>query len=48
MFQAQPISLQRGALRLDPLAEGDVLELVSLAERNREAVRYLSGPLRAD
>ena len=48
MFQAQPISLQRGALRLDPLAEGDVLELVSLAERNREALHYLSGPLRPD
>ncbi|WP_323148924.1 GNAT family protein [Pseudomonas oryzihabitans] len=48
MFQAQPISLQRGALRLDPLAEGDVLELVGLAERNREALHYLSGPLRPD
>ena len=48
MFQAQPISLQRGALRLDPLAECDVLELVGLAERNREALHYLSGPLRPD
>lgn len=48
MFQAQPISLQRGALRLDPLAESDVLELVGLAERNREALHYLSGPLRPD
>lgn len=48
MFEPQPVTLQRGALRLEPLAETDVAELVSLADRNRDALRYISGPLRPD
>ncbi|WP_462378819.1 GNAT family N-acetyltransferase [Pseudomonas sp. Marseille-QA0892] len=48
MFEPQPVTLQRGALRLEPLAETDVAELVSLADRNRDALRYINGPLRPD
>ncbi len=32
MFKPLPITLQRGALRLEPLVEADIPELVSLAE----------------
>lgn len=48
MFEAHPITLQRGALRLEPMVESDVLELVSLADLNRDELHYLSGPLRPD
>lgn len=48
MFKPQPIALQRGALRLEPLAEADIPELVSLAEANRSQLVYMSGPLRPD
>ena len=48
MFQPRPVSLQRGALRLDPLAESDVPALVELADRNRDELIFLSGPLRPD
>jgi RimJ/RimL family protein N-acetyltransferase len=48
MFEPQPVTLHRGALRLEPLAETDVAELVSLADRNRELLRYINGPLRPD
>ena len=48
MFNPQPVALQRGALRLDPLAEADIPALVTLAEANREALVYMSGPLRPD
>ncbi|MBA1274384.1 GNAT family N-acetyltransferase [Stutzerimonas azotifigens] len=48
MFKPQPVALQRGALRLDPLAEADIPDLVSLAEHNRDELIYLNGPLRPD
>jgi RimJ/RimL family protein N-acetyltransferase len=48
MFKPQPITLQRGALRLEPLAEADVPELVTMAEANRNQLIYMSGPLRPD
>ncbi|MDH4610779.1 GNAT family protein [Pseudomonas sp. BN102] len=48
MFKPQPVTLQRGALRLDPLAEVDIPGLVTLAEANRDALIYMSGPLRPD
>jgi RimJ/RimL family protein N-acetyltransferase len=48
MFQPCPVSLQRGALRLDPLADSDVPALVELAERNRDELIFLNGPLRPD
>jgi RimJ/RimL family protein N-acetyltransferase len=48
MFEAHPITLQRGALRLEPMVESDVLELVSLADMNRDELHYLNGPLRPD
>ncbi|HCW96219.1 MAG TPA: N-acetyltransferase, partial [Pseudomonas sp.] len=35
MFVPSPVTLQRGALRLDPLAEADIPVLAALAERNR-------------
>ncbi|WP_271411029.1 GNAT family N-acetyltransferase [Pseudomonas sp. Q1-7] len=48
MFNPQPVTLQRGALRLDPLVEADIPPLVTLAEANREALAYMNGPLRPD
>ncbi len=48
MFMPRPVTLQRGALRLEPLAEGDIPSLVELAERNRDELIYLNGPLRPD
>jgi len=48
MFTPRPVTLQRGALRLDPLMEADIPELVALAERNRDELVYLNGPLRPD
>ncbi|TWI55631.1 RimJ/RimL family protein N-acetyltransferase [Pseudomonas duriflava] len=48
MFEAHPITLQRGALRLEPMMESDVLELVSLADLNRQELHYISGPFRPD
>ncbi|KAF1054395.1 MAG: hypothetical protein GAK43_00912 [Stenotrophomonas maltophilia] len=48
MFRPLPITLQRGALRLEPMVEADVPELVALAEANREALRYMSAPQRPD
>ncbi len=48
MFMPRPMTLQRGALRLEPLAEGDIPSLVELAERNRDELIYLNGPLRPD
>lgn len=48
MFKPQPVILQRGALRLDPLQEADIPELVDLAMRNRAVLGYLNGPLRPD
>ncbi|AHL74935.1 GCN5 family acetyltransferase [Stutzerimonas stutzeri] len=48
MFTPCPVTLHRGALRLEPLAEADIPTLVELAERNRDELIYLSGPLRPD
>ncbi len=48
MFNPQPVILQRGALRLEPLTEADITELSALAEANRDELVYMSGPLRPD
>ncbi|MFG3452586.1 GNAT family N-acetyltransferase [Stutzerimonas stutzeri] len=48
MFTPRPVTLQRGALRLDPLAETDIPALVELAMGNRDELVYLNGPLRPD
>lgn len=48
MFQPLPVTLQRGALRLEPLAEEDVPGLLELAEANRETQQYMSGSTRPD
>ncbi|MGA6098809.1 GNAT family N-acetyltransferase [Stutzerimonas marianensis] len=48
MFTPRPVTLQRGALRLDPLVEADIPSLVELADRNRDELIYLNGPLRPD
>ena len=48
MFNPQPVILQRGALRLEPLGEADITELSALAEANRDELVYMSGPLRPD
>lgn len=48
MFRPSPITLQRGALRLEPMVEADVSELVALAEANRDALKFMSAPQRPD
>ncbi|AHY42267.1 GNAT family N-acetyltransferase [Stutzerimonas decontaminans] len=48
MLSPHPVTLQRGALRLAPLMEADISELVALAERNRAELVYMNGPLRPD
>ena len=48
MFRPSPITLQRGALRLEPMVEADVPDLVALAEANREALKFMSAPQRPD
>jgi N-acetyltransferase len=48
MFKPQLVTLQRGALRLEPLADADIPALVTLAEANREALLYMNGTLRLD
>lgn len=48
MFTPRPVTLQRGALRLEPLAESDIPALVELAKRNQDELIYLDGPLRPD
>ncbi|MCY1352392.1 Acetyltransferase (GNAT) domain protein [compost metagenome] len=48
MFKPHPVALQRGALRLEPMLEADIPELVALAEANRDELIYLNGPLRLD
>jgi N-acetyltransferase len=48
MLLVQPVTLQRGALRLAPLHEGDIAELLSLAAANRAQLIYMNGPLRPD
>lgn len=48
MFKPQLMTLQRGALRLEPLSDGDIPGLVALAEANRDELLFMSGPLRLD
>lgn len=48
MFKPQLITLQRGALRLEPLLDGDIPALVGLAEANRGELGFMDGPLRLD
>lgn len=48
MFTPRPVTLQRGALRLEPLVEADIPDLVALARRNQDQLIYLNGPLRPD
>ena len=48
MFTPRPVTLQRGALRLDPMMETDIPSLVEIAEHNRDELIYLNGPLRPD
>ncbi|AVO51940.1 GNAT family N-acetyltransferase [Ectopseudomonas mendocina] len=48
MFKPQLVTLQRGALRLEPLADADIPALVALAEANREELLYMSGTQRLD
>src|SRR5690606_2846407 len=48
MFQPQPVTLQQGALRLEPLSEADLPGLLALAEANRESQQYMSGSSRPD
>jgi len=48
MFMPGPVTLQRGALRLEPLVDADIPALVELANHNRDELIYLYGPLRPD
>ncbi|MCW3148398.1 GNAT family N-acetyltransferase [Stutzerimonas stutzeri] len=48
MFMPRPVTLQRGALRLEPLVDADIPALVALAATNRDELIYLNGPLRPD
>ncbi|MGP0174941.1 GNAT family N-acetyltransferase [Pseudomonas sp. NCHU5208] len=48
MFKPQLVTLQRGALRLEPLADNDIPALVTLAEANRDELLYMNGTLRLD
>lgn len=48
MFKPQLVTLQRGALRLEPLADADIPALVTLAEANRDGLLYMSGTQRLD
>ncbi|WP_437883174.1 GNAT family N-acetyltransferase [Pseudomonas sp. LRF_L74] len=48
MFSPQPVVLQQGALRLEPLGEADLPGLLELADANREHLQYMLGPLRPD
>jgi N-acetyltransferase len=48
VFKPQLITLQRGALRLEPMVEGDIPTLVSLAEANRQELTYMGGAQRLD
>lgn len=48
MFKPYLITLQRGALRLEPMVEADIPDLVSLAESNHNELVHLSGCQRLD
>ncbi|MCU1716204.1 GNAT family N-acetyltransferase [Pseudomonas sp. 5P_3.1_Bac2] len=48
MFKPQLVTLQRGALRIEPLADADIPALVTLAEANRQELVYMNGTQRLD
>jgi RimJ/RimL family protein N-acetyltransferase len=48
MFKPQLLTLQRGALRLEPLLDADIPALVRLAETNRQELIYVAGAQRLD
>ncbi|NRH26609.1 GNAT family protein [Pseudomonas sp. MS19] len=48
MFKPQLITLQRGALRIEPMMDADIPALVSLAEANRNELIYMGGAQRLD
>lgn len=48
MFKPQPVTLRRGALCLEPLAEADLPELLALADANQQHLAYMNGPQRPD
>jgi len=48
MFKPQLITLQRGALRLEPMVDTDIPALVALAEANRQELVCMNGTQRLD
>jgi RimJ/RimL family protein N-acetyltransferase len=48
MFKPQLITLQRGALRIEPMLDADIPALVALAEANRQELIHMSGTQRLD
>lgn len=48
MSKFLPVTLRRGALCLEPLADADLPELLALAEINKKHLAYMSGPVRPD
>lgn len=48
MFKPGPITLQRGALRLQPMVDQDIPWLVELARQNEQALAGLEGAVRPD
>ena len=48
MFKPQMITLQRGALRIEPMLDADIPALVTLAEANRQELIYMNGAQRLD
>nr|WP_298140957.1 GNAT family protein [uncultured Pseudomonas sp.] len=48
MFKPQLITLQRGALRIEPMTDADIPALVTLAEANRQELIYMNGAQRLD
>jgi RimJ/RimL family protein N-acetyltransferase len=48
MFKPQLITLQRGALRIEPMLDADIPALVALAEANRQELIHMNGTQRLD
>lgn len=48
MFKPQLITLQRGALRIEPMLDADIPALVTLAEANRQELIHMNGAQRLD
>nr|WP_298111152.1 GNAT family protein [uncultured Pseudomonas sp.] len=48
MFKPQMITLQRGALRIEPMLDADIPALVTLAEANRQELIHMNGAQRLD